>query len=130
MATRVTGFWMTAQLASAFGPILAYALSLISVGDGIYTAGWRWMCVFMSCSSRHWLILRLSFIVEGIITIVAGLLAPFFLLEFPERAKFLNEREKHVATERMQLERDQRSVVHPTAWETVKTLADWKILSL
>ena len=42
----------------------AYVLSLISVGDGMYSAGWRWI-----------------FIVEGIVTIVAGIAAPLFLIE-------------------------------------------------
>jgi hypothetical protein len=42
----------------------AYALSLIRVGDGMYRAGWRWI-----------------FIIEGIVTIVAGIIAPFFLVE-------------------------------------------------
>jgi MFS family permease len=42
----------------------AYALSLIRVGDGMYRRGWRWI-----------------FIIEGVVTIVAGLIAPFFLIE-------------------------------------------------
>jgi MFS family permease len=34
------------------------------VGDGMYRHGWRWI-----------------FIIEGVVTIVAGLIAPFFLVE-------------------------------------------------
>ena len=36
---------MAALLASGFGPIFAYALSLISVGNGKYTQGWRWIFI-------------------------------------------------------------------------------------
>jgi hypothetical protein len=40
-ARRVSLFYMASLLASGFGPIFAYALSLIRVGDGMYRAGWR-----------------------------------------------------------------------------------------
>jgi MFS family permease len=63
-AKRVSIFYMAALLASGFGPIFAYALSLIRVGDGMYRRGWRWI-----------------FIIEGVVTIVAGFIAPFFLVE-------------------------------------------------
>lgn len=38
-AKRVSVFYMAALLASGFGPIFAYALSLIRVGDGMYRRG-------------------------------------------------------------------------------------------
>ena len=41
-ARRISIFYMAALLASGFGPIFAYALSLISVGNGKYQQGWRW----------------------------------------------------------------------------------------
>lgn len=53
---------MAALIISGFGPIIAYALSLISVGDGMYASGWRWI-----------------FIIEGIITIAVGLVVVFTL---------------------------------------------------
>lgn len=57
-ARRVSLFYMAALIASGFGPIIAYLLSLISVGDGMYARGWRWI-----------------FIIEGIVTIVVGFAA-------------------------------------------------------
>ncbi|KAF2160172.1 hypothetical protein M409DRAFT_70679 [Zasmidium cellare ATCC 36951] len=110
MAKRISGFWMTSQLCSAFGPILAYGLSLIEVGDGMYARGWRWI-----------------FIVEGLITIVAGIATPFFLIEFPERARFLNDRQKHIAFERVRLASDDKEIKHPTVKETLVMLWDWKL---
>lgn len=101
---------MAALLASGFGPIFAYALSLIKVGNGMYARGWRWI-----------------FIIEGIATIVAGFIAPFFLIEFPEKVKFLSERQKHIATTRVTMERKDAHTQHATISETLKMLLDWKL---
>lgn len=107
---RVSIFYMASLLASGFGPIFAYALSLIRVGDGMYRRGWRWI-----------------FIIEGIATIVAGLLAPFFLIEFPERVGFLSDRQKHIARTRVSMEKQGTQVEHPTFVQSLKMLNDWKI---
>lgn len=45
-AGQVSLFFMASLICSGFGPIFAYALSLISVGDGMYASGWRWICMF------------------------------------------------------------------------------------
>lgn len=109
-AKRVSLFYMAALLASGFGPIFAYALSLIRVGNGMYKQGWRWI-----------------FIIEGVATIVTGLVAPFFLVEFPERVKFLNERQKHIATTRVTMEKKDAHTEHATVKEMLKMLVDWKL---
>ncbi|KAF2188408.1 retrograde regulation protein 2 [Zopfia rhizophila CBS 207.26] len=109
-AKRVSTFYMASLLSSGFGPIFAYALSLIKVGDGMYRRGWRWI-----------------FIIEGIATAVAGLVAPFFLIEFPEKVKFLTPRQKHIATTRVSLEKTGTDIEHPTVKQSLKMLMDWKI---
>ncbi|EON68750.1 hypothetical protein W97_08008 [Coniosporium apollinis CBS 100218] len=109
-ARRVSIFYMASLLASGFGPIFAYALSLIQVGNGMYRQGWRWI-----------------FIIEGIATVVAGFVAPFFLIDFPEKARFLDERQKHIATARVALGRRSHEFQHPTVGQTFKMLMDWKI---
>ncbi|KAL6703512.1 hypothetical protein ACN47E_009610 [Coniothyrium glycines] len=110
-AKRVSIFYMAALLASGFGPIFAYALSLISVGDGMYSQGWRWI-----------------FIIEGVATIGAGMIAPFFLVEFPEKVKFLNERQKHIAMTRVSMEKKNAHIEHATIGQSFRMLMDWKLL--
>lgn len=109
-ARRISIFYMASMLASGFGPIVAYLLSLIRSGDGLYAQGWRWI-----------------FIIEGVITIVAGIASCFLLVEFPERASFLNEKEKHIALTRIRLEKESKIVRHLTVKETIKALLNWKL---
>lgn len=61
-------------------------------------------------------------------TIVAGFIAPFFLIEFPERARFLNDRQRHIAVERIRIDQQGTKIVHPTWKETFIMLIDWKIM--
>ncbi|KAF2750122.1 MFS general substrate transporter [Sporormia fimetaria CBS 119925] len=110
-ASRVSWFFSLSLLASGFGPILAYAFSLIRVGDGQYTRGWRWI-----------------FIVEGAVTVAAGLAAPFFLIEFPEKVKFLTERQKHIAVHRVSLEKNGEASKPLTFMQSLRLLKDWHIL--
>ena len=46
-ARRVSIFYMASLLSSGFGPIFAYALSLIRVGgpNSMYRSGWRWIFI-------------------------------------------------------------------------------------
>lgn len=69
-----------------------------------------------------------QFIIEGAVTVAAGLVAPFLLIEFPEKAKFLNDREKHIARDRVLCDRQNKEIVHPTIKETMRMLVDWKLL--
>ncbi|OAP58158.1 hypothetical protein AYL99_07248 [Fonsecaea erecta] len=110
MGKRLSFFYMASLLASAFGGILAYGLSLIRVGSGQYQEGWRWI-----------------FIVEGIVTVVCGLLGPLLLGEFPERALWLNERERHIAMTRIANERSGHEYEHPTIRQAMRMLLDWKL---
>lgn len=110
-ARRVSIFYMASMIASGFGSIFAYALSLIRVGDGMYRAGWRWI-----------------FIVEGAVTIAAGLISPWFLVEFPERVTFLNARQKHIALTRVRQEKETTEVIHLSIMQSLKMLKDWKLI--
>ncbi|KAB8249401.1 major facilitator superfamily domain-containing protein [Aspergillus flavus] len=110
-ATRISLFYMAALIASGFGPILAYVFSLIRVGDGIYAQGWRWI-----------------FIVEGIATIVAGIAAAFFVVEFPDKARWLTARQKQIAIARLSVDKQEKEYKHPSFREAMVMIWDWKVI--
>ncbi|CCH44318.1 putative membrane protein [Wickerhamomyces ciferrii] len=75
MQLRQAIFYGAASVAGAFSGILAFGIAHMS-GVGGYR-GWRWI-----------------FILEGLLTIVVAAIALFTFPDFPEKVKFLNEREK------------------------------------
>ncbi|KAF2451524.1 MFS general substrate transporter [Karstenula rhodostoma CBS 690.94] len=78
--------------------------------DGKFSHGWRWI-----------------FIVEGATTIVAGFLSPIFLIDFPEKASFLTDRQEYIATSRVSLEKEGTHAEHITFKDSLNILWDWKI---
>ncbi|KNZ75544.1 Putative tartrate transporter, partial [Termitomyces sp. J132] len=73
MARRVAVFYSFGQLSGFLGGFLAFA---ISHADG-RLAGWRWL-----------------FIMDGIPAVLMGIVTFFFLPDYPQTAKFLNDDEK------------------------------------
>ncbi|GAA5932880.1 hypothetical protein JCM1841_004624 [Sporobolomyces salmonicolor] len=73
--SRVAFFFGAATLAGAFSGLLAYAIGHMS-GVGGYN-GWRWI-----------------FILEGLATFLAGVLALFTISDFPQTVKWLTEEER------------------------------------
>ncbi|KAL2816879.1 major facilitator superfamily domain-containing protein [Aspergillus granulosus] len=109
-ARRISIFYMASLFASGFGGIIAYGLSLIRVGDGIYRQGWRWI-----------------FIIEGAVTIAAGFIAIFTLGQFPEKASWLNDREKQIALTRIANQHSGQEYEHITFKQSLVYLMDWKL---
>ena len=72
---RFTFYWCSVLIASAFGGLLASAIAKMD-GIGGYS-NWRWI-----------------FILEGILTILIGIAAFFFVADFPEEATWLTEDER------------------------------------
>ncbi|TFK52784.1 MFS general substrate transporter [Heliocybe sulcata] len=59
----------------AFSGLLAFGISFMSGAEGL--EGWSWI-----------------FIIEGMATVVVGIIALFVLVDFPDTAKFLTEKER------------------------------------
>lgn len=72
---RQAMFFSAASIAGAFSGLLAFGLSKMRGIAGL--EGWRWI-----------------FILEGIATVVVGVIAYFTLYDYPETAKFLTEDER------------------------------------
>ncbi|KAL8787402.1 MAG: hypothetical protein Q9195_007777 [Heterodermia aff. obscurata] len=72
---RFTFYWCSVLTASAFGGLLASAIAKMD-GVGGYS-NWRWI-----------------FILEGILTILIGIAAFFFIADFPEQAAWLTAEER------------------------------------
>lgn len=79
---RLSIFFTGSILAGAFSGLLAYAIANM---DGIAGyGGWRWI-----------------FIIEGIFTTLVGIAAKWFIPDWPETAKFLNDEEKELLIARL-----------------------------
>ncbi|KAG9380441.1 MFS general substrate transporter [Pyrenophora tritici-repentis] len=79
---RLTLFFSASIIAGAFGGLLAFAIAKM---DGIANyRGWRWL-----------------FIIEGIVTVVAGIITKFWVADWPEDAKFLNGEERALLLARL-----------------------------
>jgi hypothetical protein len=70
---------------------------------------------------------RFIFIVEGSLTIAAAMVAWFFIADFPQKAKFLNEDERARAIERLNKDRGDGEHDQITFEKIIKHLMDWKL---
>lgn len=82
MALRIGIFYTAASLSGAFGGLLARGLSAIAPRGGL--EGWRWI-----------------FIIEGLLTIVCGVIALVGLCSSLGTASFLTEEEREFAVARL-----------------------------
>ncbi|KAF2821223.1 MFS transporter-like protein, partial [Ophiobolus disseminans] len=111
---RFLVFWLAGILGSAFGGILAGAIT--SGLDGAHgIPGWRWL-----------------FLVEGVITCGCALLAPFVLLDYPATCLKLTPAERALAVSRQELdgqninvEKETRIKISKALWYALTTPAHW-----
>lgn len=82
LAVRIGIFYTAASLSGAFGGLLARGLSAIGHRGGL--EGWRWI-----------------FVIEGLITVVCGLISFLGLPNSIQSARFLTQEEKAHAEQRL-----------------------------
>ncbi|THY37059.1 MFS general substrate transporter, partial [Aureobasidium pullulans] len=105
---RLSLFFSASILAGGFGGLLAYALAKMD-GIGGYS-GWRWI-----------------FIIEGLLTVIVGIIARFWVCDWPETANFLTEEERAMLTTRLQTDSGEAIMNRLDKAATKRIFSDWKI---
>jgi MFS family permease len=83
---RLAGFYLISIVLGGFSAILAYGFQLLRGKGGLN--GWRWI-----------------FLLEGIITVVVGILTWLFVPDFPDRNRFLNTEDTKMIMDRVEADR-------------------------
>ncbi|KAI9932521.1 hypothetical protein MW887_008763 [Aspergillus wentii] len=113
MMTRMSIFFSAASLAGAFSGLLAFAIEKM---DGVGNlSGWRWI-----------------FLLEGMLTVVIGLILPWTLPDHPETASFLTSDERKFL--RARLDQDSGTAAGTVGTQEkfqwhylISALTEWKI---
>lgn len=88
--------------------LLAYAISNMA-GVGGYN-GWRWI-----------------FILEGLFTVLAAVVAKFYIVDWPEKAQFLNAEERALLLRRLRVDGEEGKMDRLDKKARFRAFTDWKI---
>ena len=105
---RYNIFFTGSILAGSFSGLLAYAISHMDGTAGY--SGWRWI-----------------FIIEGLFTAVFAICGKFFIVDWPETAKFLNEEEKKLLIARLSADVADAKMNRLDRGAYKRIFSDWKI---
>lgn len=106
---RYSFFFSSTTLAGAFGGLLASAIGLMDGKRGYH--GWRWI-----------------FILEGIMTCIIGIALFFFIVDFPEEAKFLNANERTFIKAKLAVDVGESHISRKiTVRDVLKVFKDYKL---
>lgn len=105
---RFSLFFCSSILSGAFGGLLAYAIANMA-GVANY-GGWRWI-----------------FIIEGLATVVIAIISYFFIADWPETAKFLNEEERALLVARLMADQGEARMDRLDRRAAKRAFSDWKI---
>lgn len=105
LAVRIGYLFVASALAGAFGGLLAYGIGHMDGLAGL--SGWRWIMI-----------------IEGIPTVILGVICWFFLADDPDTAYYLSAKEKDMVIARRAR---QTGVSETFEWKDVKkAVTDWK----
>ncbi|KAF9451973.1 MFS general substrate transporter [Macrolepiota fuliginosa MF-IS2] len=106
--TRLAIFYLISIMLNGFSSLLAYALTLLK-GKG-HLAGWQWI-----------------FVIEGLMTIILGILAFFFVPDFPDKNRFLTSEQTKVILDRVERDRGDSMPDEITLGKILTHLSDWTL---
>ncbi|KAI6041323.1 MFS general substrate transporter [Pisolithus marmoratus] len=105
---RAAIFFSAATVSGAFGGLLAAAISNMNGVGG--KPAWAWI-----------------FILEGLVTVIAGAISFWIIVDFPDDAKFLTEEERTVVIRRLQGDDQFSAAGEKLKWKYIKaSLTEWK----
>ncbi|PAV19560.1 MFS general substrate transporter [Pyrrhoderma noxium] len=106
---RIGLFFGAATLAGAFSGLLAYVIEFMGGTQGL--GAWSWI-----------------FILEGIATVVVGLIAFFVLVDFPTTASFLTPEERSYVLHKKKYDNSRIGEAEEFAWRYVwAAFKDWQV---
>ena len=113
----------------ALSPILAYVFNLLGGRGNL--AGWRWIFVSF-IEAKTWLSLcsvqsLLLQIIEGLLTLAAGVITWFFIPDFPDQNNFLTATQTALVLKRIDEDRGDAIPDELTAQKVRKHLLDWRL---
>ncbi|ESU09302.1 hypothetical protein FGSG_03872 [Fusarium graminearum PH-1] len=122
---RMAGFFLTASALSAFANILAYGL--IQISKHHHYKGSVQLVSFCK-GAANWCRWRWIFIVEGTITVIAGIGSWFIIVDFPDsdRNTFLTIEERAFVKARLAEDRGPEEHEKVTMKILATTAVDWK----
>ncbi|KAL2841758.1 major facilitator superfamily domain-containing protein [Aspergillus pseudoustus] len=108
MSLRLLYFYICGNVANIFGGLLAYGFDTVSGAGGL--SGWQWL-----------------FLIEGIATVIFGVVIWFLLPDFPETASWLTEREKKFIQARLPQNAPRASEQNFKLREVIDSLKDLRL---
>ncbi|PYH91930.1 phosphoglycerate mutase-like protein [Aspergillus ellipticus CBS 707.79] len=109
IALRTGYLFSSAAIAGAFGGLLAYGIGFMDGISGL--RGWRWIMIL-----------------EGIPTVIFGVLTWFFLADEPDTAYYLNDEERALVVRLRRRDMGQTASAQKFHWADVKEGSlDWRI---
>ncbi|KAI3329765.1 major facilitator superfamily domain-containing protein [Ustulina deusta] len=105
---RMSIFFCAAILSGAVSGLLAYGIANLG-GVGGYGA-WRWI-----------------FIIEGLFTVLVGVVSKWWITDWPETARFLNDDERSLLLARLAQDTGEAKMDELTPNARKRILSDWKI---
>lgn len=109
LTTRMAIFMVATDIAGTISGLLGAGLGSLDGAAGY--SGWSWI-----------------FFVEGGATVIAGICAFFFVLDFPEQSTFLNPEEKEFLLRRLEADDGRKGSSKMTFKGVATSLKDWKVL--
>ncbi|RGB25275.1 MFS nicotinic acid transporter Tna1 [Rhizophagus diaphanus] len=96
------------SFAGSFSGLLAF--SLIKLEGKLNLKGWQWL-----------------FLVEGLITVVVAIAAYFFISDYPEKSRWLTDKERKYATDRLKHDIGKAHIIHYNRAHIYAAFTDYKV---